>query len=108
MTFHAQADQEIWTAEHVPSWQLRRDRRSTVMTDEDYAMSEPEVLIRDVTRPVAVAVITGHILGVGAMRHAERDGATAMFRAGAEVMTFGAGSVELGGRIYRVRRKDEA
>lgn len=108
MTLDFQRAQAIWVAEHVPGYQLRRTPLPTELTAEEQKMSAPYVIGRDLTYADAVKEVVRWIHGLASMKQVQQAGERQLLLAGADVIMMGAGSVELGARIYRVRRVGEA
>lgn len=96
------ADAPIWFAEDLPGYRLRTAPPKG-MTDEDYEMSKPNILIRGVTRREAAAVIAGHLRGIAKSQPGTRH----LYWDAAELLINGADAVQLQGRIFRIRRDDE-
>ena len=89
-----------WRAEDIPAYQIDGSGRRP-MTDEDAAMSAPNVLVKDTTREDAQAQLLAHL--TTNREYAKRYNEGEPYTQAMGALTDGASMVRVGGRAYRSR-----
>lgn len=91
-----------WIAEDVPWYSVDRST-ARVMTDEDYAMSAPEVLGRFDSRQGAEEEVAARLETMSELRIVARREEQELYLSAARAMLMGVDGIRIAGRFYRVR-----